>query len=100
MGPDPDLGARPAGPRAVNRWYACDITAGRDVTIGKIFDEAERRDPGHARTWIALSDGDNCQLGLIRDQAAARGITVTIVIGLHPRAGIPAEGRLVLPHGP
>ena len=67
-------------PRAVNRWYACDITAGRDVTIGKIFDEAERRDPGHRRTWIALADGDNYQLGLLRDQAAARGVTVTIVI--------------------
>jgi hypothetical protein len=67
-------------PRAVNRWYACDITAGRDVTIGKIFDEAGRRDPGHARTWIALADGDNHQISLIQDQAAARGVTVTIVI--------------------
>ena len=53
-------------PRAQNRWYTCDITAGRDVTIGKVFDEAERRDPGHARTWIALIDGDIYQLGLIR----------------------------------
>jgi hypothetical protein len=68
------------GPRAVNRWYACDITAGRDVTIGKIFDEAGRRDPGHLRPWIALADGDSYQLGLIRAQAAARGITVAIVI--------------------
>ena len=80
MRPDPDPGARPAAPRAVNRWYACDITAGRDVTIGKVFDEAERRDPGHARTWIVLADGDNCQLALIQDQAAQRGITITIVI--------------------
>jgi len=77
----PDPGSAKNAPRAVNRWYACDITAGRDVTIGKVFDEAERRDPGHARTWIALADGDNYQLGLLQDQAAARGITVTIVIG-------------------
>jgi hypothetical protein len=76
----PDPGSATNAPRAVNRWYACDITAGRDVTIGKVFDEAERRDPGHARTWIALADGDNYQLGLLQDQAAARGITVTIVI--------------------
>src|SRR5207244_8841452 len=67
-------------PRAVNRWYTCDITAGRDVTIGKIFAEAGRRDPDHRRTWIALVDGDICQLGLIQAQAAARGITVVIVI--------------------
>jgi len=79
MRPDPGL-EPPARPRAVNRWYTCDITAGRDVTIGKIFDEADRRDPDHRRTWIALADGDVHQLGLIQDQAAARGITLTILI--------------------
>jgi len=67
-------------PRAENRWYACDITAGRDVTIGKIFAEADRRDPDHRRTWIALVDGDNYQLGLFRAAAAARGITLAVVI--------------------
>jgi hypothetical protein len=66
-------------PRAENRWYACDITAGRDVTIGKVFAEADRRDPDHARTWIALVDGDNYQLGLFQAQAAARGITLAIL---------------------
>ena len=76
----PDPGAGKNAPRAENRWYACDITAGRDVTIGKIFDEADRRDPGHARTWIALVDGDIYQLGLIQAAAAARGITLAILI--------------------
>jgi len=76
----PDPGAGTTAPRAQNRWYACDITAGRDVTIGKIFDEADRRDPGHHRTWIALVDGDIYQLGLIQAAAAARGITLAIVI--------------------
>jgi hypothetical protein len=76
----PDPGEPPARPHAVNRWYACDITAGRDVTIGKIFDEAGRRDPDHLRTWIALVDGDVHQLGLIQAAAAARGITLTILI--------------------
>jgi hypothetical protein len=66
--------------RAQNRWYTCDITAGRDVTIGKVFAEADRRDPGHARTWIALVDGDNYQLGLFQAQAAARGITLAILV--------------------
>jgi hypothetical protein len=79
MRPDPG-GEPPARPHAVNRWYTCDITAGRDVTTGKIFDEADRRDPDHARTWIALVDGDIYQLGLIQAQAAARGITLAIVI--------------------
>ena len=79
MHPEPGSGKN--APRAVNRWYTTDITAGRDVTIGKVFDEAERRDPGHRRTWIALADGDIYQLGLIQDQAARRGITVTILAG-------------------
>jgi hypothetical protein len=79
MRPDPGS-SKDTGPRAENRWYACDITAGRDVTIGKIFDEAGRRDPDHRRTWIALVDGDIYQLGLIQAQAAARGITLAIVI--------------------
>jgi len=78
MRPDPGRGKKP--PRAENRWYACDITAGRDVTIGKIFDEADRRDPGHARTWIALADGDVHQIALIRARAATRGITVVILV--------------------
>jgi hypothetical protein len=78
MCPDPAGGAKP--PRAQNRWYTCDITASRDVTAGKIFDQADRRDPGRLRTWIALLDGDNYQLGLFQAQAAARGITLAIVI--------------------
>jgi hypothetical protein len=83
----PEQVMRPAGgtagnkpPRAQNRWYTCDITASRDVTVGKIFDQADRRDPGHARTWIALVDGDNHQLGLFQAAAADRGITLAIVI--------------------
>jgi hypothetical protein len=78
MSPEPGSGTN--APRAVNRWHTTDITAGRDVTIGKIFDEADRRDPGRRRTWIALADGDIYQLGLIQAQAARRGITITIVI--------------------
>lgn len=79
MRPDPGAGQKKP-PRAQNRWYTCDITAGRDVTAGKIFDQADRRDPDHARTWIALLDGDNYQLGLFQAAAAARGITLEIVI--------------------
>jgi hypothetical protein len=76
----PGPGRARTAPRAVNRWYACDIAAGLDVTIGKVFDEACRRDPGRARPWVALVDGDNHQIRLFREQAAARGITITIVV--------------------
>jgi hypothetical protein len=68
------------GPRAVNRWYACDITASRDVTIARAAGEAQRRDPDYRRPWIALVDGDPCQIRWMQDQAAARGITITVII--------------------
>jgi hypothetical protein len=70
----------PHGPEAVNRWYTCEITASAAETIAAVFDQAERRDPGHARPWIALVDGDRHQIDVIRGQAAARGITVTILV--------------------
>jgi hypothetical protein len=80
MRPDPDPRARPEAPRAVNRWYACDITAGRDVTVAKVFDEAGRRDPARRRKWIALVDGDIYQIGLVQAEAEARGAAVTILV--------------------
>ena len=71
---------RKQAPRTLRRWYCVDIAADRAETIRAVFDEAGRRDPGHARTWIALVDGDNHQIALIQDQAANRGVAVTIVI--------------------
>ena len=88
MRPDPAGSTEP--PRAQNRWYTCDITASRDVTAGKIFDQADRRDPGRLRTWIALLDGDNHQLGLFQAQAAARGVTLAIV---RPASTTPSRPR-------
>jgi hypothetical protein len=70
----------PPAPEAAAKWYTADITAGLAETIRVLFDQASRRDPGHARTWIALADGDNHQIGQIQDQAAQRGVTVTILI--------------------
>jgi len=72
--------ARPPGPQAVNRWYTAEITATRAETIAAVYDQAERRDPGHARTWIALVDGDRHQIEVFQDQAAKRAITITILV--------------------
>jgi hypothetical protein len=73
-------GGGPKPPRSLRRWYTIDIAADRAETTGAIFDEAERRDPGHLRQWIALVDGDNHQISLIQAQAAARGIDLVILI--------------------
>ena len=75
-------GSKPA-PEAACRRYRVDIAADRSASIAWLFDEAGRRDPGHARDWVALVDGDNHQIRLIEQEAAARGITgLTILIDL------------------
>jgi len=82
--PEQILGRAAGGParaaEAVNRWYTVDITASRAATIAAVFDQAERRDPGHARTWIALVDGDRHQIEVIQAQAVERDVSVTILI--------------------
>ena len=70
----------PQAPEAAATWYTADITGGAAETIRVLFDQAGRRDPARARTWIALADGDNHQISQIQDQAAARGVAVTILI--------------------
>jgi hypothetical protein len=70
----------PQAPRAAGQWYTADIAGGAAGTIAALFDQAGRRDPARARTWIALTDGDNHQISQIQDQAAARGVPVTILI--------------------
>jgi hypothetical protein len=67
-------------PRALRRWYTVGIATDRAGTIRAVFDEAGRRDPRHERTWVALVDGDNHQIEMIRAQAAARGIDLVILI--------------------
>ena len=78
MAPSPPRGKD--APAARDRWYTVDIDADRARTVSDVFDQAERRDPGHARPWIALVDGDIHQIALFQDQAAERGITITILV--------------------
>ena len=42
--------------------------------IGQLFDQAERRDPTHARSWVALVDGANHQIERITAEARAREV--------------------------
>ena len=63
MRPEPGTAGKKA-PRAQNRWYACDITAGRDVTIGKIFDRG--RPP---RPWSPAGPGSRWSTGTTTSSA-------------------------------
>jgi len=49
-----DQRARAApGPATSNKWLTASVVDDAAQVVARIFDEAERRDPDHARTWIA-----------------------------------------------
>jgi hypothetical protein len=68
------------GPEAKNKWLTASVVDDAAEVVAGVFDEAERRDPGHERTWVALVDGNNHQIERIQAEAAARSITITVVI--------------------
>ena len=67
-------------PQAKGKWLAASVTDDIPAVIAAAFDEAERRDPAHRRTWAVLVDGNNTQIEAVTAEAARRGNTVTIVI--------------------
>ena len=74
-------GHEPApGPVAANKWLCASVVTAPAAVIGRVFDEAERRDPKHRRTWVALVDGANHQLDRITFEARKRGVKVTIIV--------------------
>lgn len=70
------------GPKARARWLAGSVRKDPAEVIAAAFDEAEARDPLHARTWVVLVDGAEHQLDLIRAEAARRGVTIHVIIDI------------------
>ncbi len=64
------------GPTATGTWLAASVVD--DIAAG--FDEAERRDPHHQRTWVVLVDGNNTQLDAIHAEATRRDVTITVIV--------------------
>jgi hypothetical protein len=72
----------PDAPKAKNKWLTASVVGDASQVVGRLFDEAERRDPGHKRRWVALVDGNNHQIDRIGAEATARGVDVAIVVDL------------------
>lgn len=68
------------GPVTSNKWLTASVVTDAASVVAQIFAEADRRDPDHARTWVALVDGNNHQIDRITAEAHARTLQVTIVI--------------------
>jgi hypothetical protein len=69
-------------PRAKGKWLTASIRNDAASVLADIFAEAERRDPEHRRTWVALFDGNNHQFDRINKEAKARKVKVAFVVDL------------------
>ncbi len=67
------------GPVAANKWLCASVLTDAAVVIARVFDEAQRRDPKHRRTWVVLVDGNSHQIQRINYEANKRGVEVTII---------------------
>ena len=75
-----DDGHEPApGPVAANKWLTASIVKNPATVIARVFGEADRRDPKHRRTWLALVDGTNHQIQRIKAEAKTRNVNLTII---------------------
>lgn len=72
----------PPAPRAKAKWLTASVVEDASEVVARVFDEAERRDPNHQRTWVALVDGNNHQIDRIHAEAKARNVRITIVVDL------------------
>lgn len=79
-GTDPADHEAVPSPTAVNKWLTASIIENIPTVIAAALDEAERRDPTHARTWIALIDGNTTQINAIIAEARRRNVQVTLLI--------------------
>ena len=78
IGSDPHADKPPA-PTAKNKWLTASVVDDAATVISQIFGEAQRRDPDHQRTWIAMVDGAKHQIDRIETEAKARQVEVHIV---------------------
>jgi len=80
--PDPDK--PPAVPstrsKAKNKWLKASVTDDASTVIAEMFNEADRRDPEHKLTSVALVDGNNHQIDRIKTEARKRKITIPIIV--------------------
>ena len=72
----------PPAPKATGKWVTASVARDAADVVARVFDEAERRDPGHKRCWVALVDGNNHQIDRINAEAESRGLRAAIVVDL------------------
>ena len=71
---------RRRAPVAAGKWLTASVTDDTATVIAAAPDEADRRDPDHQLTRIALADGNNHQIERINAEAAERGAGITVIV--------------------
>jgi hypothetical protein len=70
------------GPKARGKTMFASVRRPAADVIADAFAEAHRRDPDHARPWLAVVDGNCHQIGVIEQLAAESQVKVPILIDL------------------
>jgi hypothetical protein len=74
--------ALPPRPRPEDKRVWASLKHPPEAIIGQAFEEARRRDPKHAKEWIALVDGNETQLDFLRLAAKDYGVELVIILDL------------------
>jgi hypothetical protein len=88
-------------PRPEQKRVWASIEKAPEQVIAEAFDEACHRDPKRKKKWVALVDGNNTQIRILRRIAKEKGIDLTIIVDIihvieylwdagrvfHPRSG-------------
>jgi len=72
----------PKRPRPENKRVWASLKKEPEEVIASAFEEALRRDPEKKRDWVAVVDGNETQLTLLRKYAKKHGVELTIVLDL------------------
>jgi hypothetical protein len=74
--------ALPRRPRPEDKRVWASIKQPPEAIIEQVFDEATRRDPQQTKQWVALVDGNETQLELLRCAAQDYGVELVIILDL------------------
>lgn len=74
--------ALPPRPRPEDKRVWASVKHPPEMIIKQAFEEAQRRDPKHTKEWIALVDGNETQLDLLRLAAKDYGVELVIILDL------------------
>lgn len=85
-------------PRPEQKRVWASIKKEPEQVIADAFDEAYRRDPNYGKHWIALVDGNNTQINILKRMAKEKGVVLTIIVDvIHVTEYLWKAGRVFHP---